>query len=98
MSLGTICIELIRYAICVYVNPGASLVRSTGGWVARHVLRVPISLCEQPEYMRLRMKHYVQAFRVSDSIPSVQRYCQASSGIEGCRRLDHTINWIFGYS
>ncbi|KHG14080.1 Osmotin-like protein TPM-1 [Gossypium arboreum] len=43
----------------------------------------------------LRLKHYVQVFRVSNSIPSVQRYRQASSGIEGCQRLDHTINWTF---
>ncbi|KHF97848.1 hypothetical protein F383_11474 [Gossypium arboreum] len=25
-------------------------------------------------------------------------YRQASSGIEGCLRLDHTINWTFGYN
>ncbi|KHG28312.1 hypothetical protein F383_16275 [Gossypium arboreum] len=48
--------------------------------------------------MWLRLKHYVQVFCVSDSILSVQRYCQAGSGIKGCRRLDHTINWTFGYS
>ncbi|KHG07523.1 hypothetical protein F383_34272 [Gossypium arboreum] len=44
--------------ICDYVNPGAGLILSAGGWVARHMLR----------------------------------YCQASSGIEGHWRLDHTIN------
>ncbi|KHF98564.1 hypothetical protein F383_37883 [Gossypium arboreum] len=44
------------------------------------------------------LRHYVQAFRVSNSIPSFQRYCQASLGIKGLRRLELTINWIFGYS
>ncbi|KHG15614.1 hypothetical protein F383_23468 [Gossypium arboreum] len=39
----------------------------------------------------LRLRHYVQVFCVFDSILSVQRHCQASSGIEGCQRLDHTI-------
>ncbi|KAA3481120.1 RNA-directed DNA polymerase-like protein [Gossypium australe] len=51
----------------------------------------------------LRMKHYVQAFRLSDSIPSVQQvnqwvirqYHQASSGIEGCQSSIHTIKLIF---
>ncbi|KHG08896.1 hypothetical protein F383_36236 [Gossypium arboreum] len=50
--------------------------------------------------MWLHMKHYVQAFRLSDSIPSVQwvnqrvirQYRQASSRIEGRQRLDHSIN------
>ncbi|KHG20203.1 Replicase polyprotein 1a [Gossypium arboreum] len=48
----------------------------------------------------------MQVFRVSDSISSVRRvnlevirqYHQASTGIEGRPRLDHTINWTFGYS
>ncbi|KHF98552.1 hypothetical protein F383_38067 [Gossypium arboreum] len=26
------------------------------------------------------------------------KYRQASSGIEGYRRFNHTINWTFGYS
>ncbi|KHG11667.1 UvrABC system B [Gossypium arboreum] len=39
----------MRYVIYVYMVPGANLVHSTGGWVVRHVLRIPDSLCEQPE-------------------------------------------------
>ncbi|KHG14513.1 hypothetical protein F383_24315 [Gossypium arboreum] len=27
---------------------GIRLICSTGGWVVRHVLRIPDSLCEQP--------------------------------------------------
>ncbi|KHG18300.1 hypothetical protein F383_23356 [Gossypium arboreum] len=40
----------------------------------------------------------VNSFHVSDSILSVQQYHQANSGIEGRRRLNHTINRTFGYS
>ncbi|KHG10059.1 hypothetical protein F383_15260 [Gossypium arboreum] len=46
--------------------------------------------------MWLRLKHYVQVFRVSDSISTVQWHRQASSGIEGRQRLDYTINWTLG--
>ncbi|KHG12230.1 Maternal embryonic leucine zipper kinase [Gossypium arboreum] len=35
---------------------------------------------------------------VSSSSSYVLTYRQASSRIEGRWRLDHTINWIFGYS
>ncbi|KHG09686.1 hypothetical protein F383_20043 [Gossypium arboreum] len=42
MSLGTL------YVIYVYVVLGAGLLRSTGGCVVQHVLRIPDSLCEQP--------------------------------------------------
>ncbi|KHG15751.1 Ubiquitin carboxyl-terminal hydrolase 33 [Gossypium arboreum] len=51
----------------------ASLVCSTGGWVARHVLRVPSACVSNPS-------SYVLIYR------------QASSRIEGRRRLNHTIN------
>ena len=37
-----------NYVLCEYVNPSASLVRSTSGWVAQHVLQVPVSLCDSP--------------------------------------------------